>query len=444
LSASFIQRLLGAGQGSGLRAQLVRGTMGVGGLTLLSVPLTLATSILLARGLSPEGYGQYAFVISLITTLSIPLAPALMQLTTRETAVMAQARRVNQIQKLLGWANRSVFFVSIIIVVTVGGIAAWRGDWQVIDRWSLLLLGVFALPFLGLNAVRLGVLTGLRHVVLGQFPDLFIRPLILLLVASALLVTGSLTPLTAIATFIGGAAFAFIVGAVLLKRVFVRNEVTLEPPDAVQSKQWMRAWVPFTFLVAASALNSQVGILFLGWLSSYDQVAAMQVAERGAMMVNLSLALVNIVISPHITRAFLQNDGRVLQILSRQSARFALLAALPIALLLLIFGDLVISVLFGSGYAKIVAWPLRILVLAQLINVAFGTLGMFLSMTSFEKDTFKGNSLALLSNGVLCLILIPNYGALGASISASVALIVWNLFLAFRVYRKLGIRPGAL
>ncbi len=432
------------GQGSGLRAQLVRGALGVGWLMLLSVPLSLATSILLARGLGPEGYGQYAFVIALITTLSIPLAPALMQLTTRETAAMAQAGGVDKIQKFLRWANHYVFFGSVLIVVTVGGIAAWRTGWQVNDRWTLVLLGVFALPFLGLNAVRSGVLAGLRHVVLGQFPDLFIRPLILLLVAGALLIAGSLNPLTAIATFIVGAAFAFIVGAVLLKRVFVRNEVSLEPPDSVQRRQWMRAWVPFTFLVAASALNAQVGILFLGWLSSYDQVAAMLVAQRGAMMVSLSLSLVNIVIAPHITRAFMQNDDRVLQRLSRQSARFALLVALPIALIFLIFGDLVISGFFGSEYAEIAAWPLRIQVLAQLINVAFGTLGMFLSMTSFEKDTFKGNALALLSNGILCLILIPDYGAVGASISAAIALVVWNFFLAFRVYRRIGIRPSAI
>jgi O-antigen/teichoic acid export membrane protein len=403
-------------------------------------------SIILARALGPEGYGQYAFIIALLTTLSIPLGPALMQLTTREAARLHHDGKADQIYTLLRWANRNIWVGSALVAAVIGGLALWQAEWRVDDRWTLLMLGLVALPLLGLNAVRSGILAGLRRVVMGQFPNLLVRPLVLLAVVGVLLLFGSLNPATAVAAFITGAGVAFILGIILLRRVFPHEQQTPRKLSHTneQNSKLRRAWMPFTLLVAASTLNAQIGILLLGWLSTDEQVAAMQVAERGAMLVNLSLALVNVVISPHITRIFLQKEPDALQKLSRQSARLAVLFALPIVFLLLFYGDFFVSIFFGSLYVDMVSWPLRILVIAQLINVAFGSLGMFLSMSRYEKDTLQGNTLALIINGVLGLFLIPHYGALGASLSVAVGLVVWNLFLGFKVYLRLGVRPGVI
>lgn len=86
LSASIAQRLLLPFRGEGLQARLVRGALGVGGLKLLYLPLTLITSIVLARGLGPAGYGQYSFVMAAISILALPVGAGLGQLVTREVA----------------------------------------------------------------------------------------------------------------------------------------------------------------------------------------------------------------------------------------------------------------------------------------------------------------------------------------------------------------------
>jgi hypothetical protein len=54
---SLIQKVFSGSKGQGLRAQLLRGAFGVGALKILSLPLTLVASVLLARGLGPEGFG---------------------------------------------------------------------------------------------------------------------------------------------------------------------------------------------------------------------------------------------------------------------------------------------------------------------------------------------------------------------------------------------------
>jgi O-antigen/teichoic acid export membrane protein len=418
--------------------------VGVGALKLISLPLTLAASILLARSLGPEGFGQYAFVIALITTLSIPLAPALMQLMTRETAVMHQAGELGRVRALLRWGNRHVLLGSALILVGVGGIASWNAEWQIDDRWTLVLLSLAALPLLGLNAIRAGVLAGLRRVVIGQFPDLLIRPLVLLLIVGVLFIGGLLTPLTAVAAFIAGGAAALVVGAVILKRAFPASENVLPPKDEAQNKQWVRAWLPFTLLVAASTLNAQIGILLLGWFSTDDQVAAMQVAERGAMLVVLSLTVVNLVIGPHITQVHKTGDRVQLQNLSRNSARMALLIALPIALPLIFFGAPILAFVFGDEYAEIATLPLAILAIAHVINVTFGSVGRLLVMSGYERHSLLGQAFSLVVVGVLGVFLIPEFGALGATVSIAIGILIWNLILGTQVYLLLRIRPGVI
>ncbi|PRY67391.1 O-antigen/teichoic acid export membrane protein [Halomonas ventosae] len=414
-------------------------------LKLLSLPLTLLATILLARGLGPEGFGHYAFIIALLTTLSIPAGPALMQLTTRETARLKHDGEADRIGPLLRWSHRNVLIASALGVAVIGGFALWQAQWRVDDRWSLLLLGLLVMPLLGLNAVRSGILAGLRRVVMGQFPDLFVRPFVLLSAVGVLLLVGSLNPATAVAAFISGAGVAFLVGVILLRRAFQHEAVALRKPAHTreENRQWMRAWMPFTLLVAASTLNAQIGILLLGWMSTADQVAAMQVAERGAMLVTLSLAVVNLVIGPHITQVHRSGDRARLQALSRYSARLALLVALPIALPLLLAGGPILGLVFGEQYRDLATWPLVVLVLGQLANVTFGSVGMLLTMSGFEGDTLRGQTFALLINLALAALLIPFLGAVGAAIGAAVGLMVWNVVLAFMVVNRLDIRPGA-
>jgi O-antigen/teichoic acid export membrane protein len=444
LNQGLISRLIASGRGDGLRAQLLRGGVGVGALKLISIPLTLAASILLARSLGPEGFGQYAFVIALITTLSIPLAPALMQLTTRETALMHQSGELGQVRALLRWGNRHVLLGSALILVGVGGIAIWNAEWQIDDRWTLVLLSLAALPLLGLNAIRSGILAGLRRVVIGQFPDLVIRPLALLFVATVLFLGGLLSPLTAVAAFIAGAVSALIVGAVLLRRTFPETGDDLPSNDAAQHKQWRRAWMPFTLLVAASTLNAQIGILLLGWFSADDQVAAMQVAERGAMLVVLSLAVVNLVIGPHISQVHKTGDRVQLQNLSRYSARMALLVALPIAVPLIFFGAPILAFVFGDEYAEIATLPLAILAIAHVINVTFGSVGRLGGRSGYERHSLLGQAFSLVVVGVLGVFLIPEFGALGAAVSIAIGILIWNLILGTQVYLLLRIRPGVI
>ena len=68
-------------------------------------------------------------------------------------------------------------------------------------------------------------------------------------------------------------------------------------------------------------------------------------------------------------------------------ARAALLFSLPVAFASDSFWRPIIQVIYGDAYIGSVALPLAILAMGQLVNVIFGSVGMFLTMAGFEKDT---------------------------------------------------------
>jgi O-antigen/teichoic acid export membrane protein len=87
---------------------------------------------------------------------------------------------------------------------------------------------------------------------------------------------------------------------------------------------------------------------------------------------------------------------------------------------------------------------LIILAAGQLINVAFGSVGLFLTMTGYERDTLRGQVIALVVNALAAVILIPPYGAVGAALAVAIGLVTWNAALAISFVQRLGFRPSAL
>lgn len=419
----------------------MRGALGVGGLKLIHLPLTLVTSVLLARGLGPEGYGQYSFVMAAIAILALPVSSGLEHLVTREVARYHHGAEWGLFRGLLRRAHQWVILGSAFIAVVIALFAVENASWTLNDRWTLIFLTTIMLPLLGLNALRRATLRGLRSVFHAQLPEMLARPGLHLIFIGGLFAGGVLNTATALASQIMATVMAFGLGAWLLWRM-KPVEVRLAQPD-YRHRQWAHALLPFTLLAAVGTLNGQIGILALGWLGTDEDVAALRVAMSGAMLVVLPLSIVDMVIGPDITRAHRSNDKHRLQRLSRQSARMALAVSLPIALFLIFFGGPIVQLLYGEAYRDTATLPLAILALGQLLNVAFGSVGLFLIMCGFERDTLAGQVIALLVNAIAAAVLIPTLGAVGAALSVAIGLVVWNLVLAVRFVQRLGFRPSA-
>lgn len=404
-----------------------------------------ALAVVLARTLGPEGYGVYAFVLSLIMLLAIPAQVGLPALLVRETA-KAQAKDAWGLMRgLWRWSNVFVALFSVLMV-TIGALTLWlAGDWLGEDRWWTLAVGLALVPLLALANVRGAALRGLRRVVLGQLPESILRPgLVLAMVLGAVWWWngGALTP-AAVMGLHGLAAFAaFVVGAALLLRARP-PEIRAAPQPEYEARYWRRAAMPLAMLAGLQLINAHTDIIMLGIIRSDEEVGVYRVVVQVATLVVFGLQAINQVLQPYFARLHAQGELDRLQRLVTYSARVILLLALPPVFVMVAFGGPLLEFLFGAEY-RLGSLALAILALGQLVNAAMGSVGMLLNMTGHERDTVRGVAIAAATNVVLNLALIPPFGLEGAAAATAATLLIWNLMLRYYVRIRLGMESSAI
>jgi O-antigen/teichoic acid export membrane protein len=424
-----------------LKKTLIKSFMGVGVMKLLSIPVGLATSIILARTLGPEGFGQYAFIMALIPLIALPVSGGLPQLLTREIAIFSLSKDWALYKGVLRASHGLVLIVAFSILIAFWTFGVGLHIIPTEGKWDLLPIALLIIPLAGLAAVRTGTMKGLGMPAYAEIPRQLIQPAVMLVLFGTLAWLQILDAKSAIWVQVSGAGLVFFIASWMFFKVQPSEAKGVKPDYRL--KHWRNALFPFSLLAMVSAFNAQIGVIALGFLSTDEQVAAMRVAERGGQFVAMSLTLVNMVIAPYIVRAHRDRDRHLLQNLAQKSARGSFLIALPVALVLIILGEALIRISFGEDYAEIAYWPVVIVAIGQLFNVYFGSVGYLLSMSGYERDTLKGLAISVLLNLILCLFLVPIFDSIGAALAMAISMLIWNSILAFLVAKRLKIKCSA-
>lgn len=423
-------------KGNSLKAQVLRGASGTAGIQAVNLLLMLASGVLLARSLGPENYGTYSFVLSIITLLSLPTKAGLPTLLVRETAKHQLNMNWGVMRGLFKASNLFAAGYSIFVVVVV---IIWliSSGVEYTDQDTVMLWALWLLPLMAFGDVRVGILRGLRWVVSGQAPEQIIRPLTLIIFVGSFVLFGKeLTAVTAIQFNIIGAALAFAVGAFFLFKALPRDVRTVKPEYSY--KQWGASLLPLILFSGLKLLDSQISILFLGFLATNEEVGLFRVAATGAALVVFGLNAVNLVIAPHISRLYNAGEIKKLQKVVTISTRAVAALSFPIALIFIFFGKPIIGFIFGAEYVS-AAPALAILCLGQLVNASAGPIALVLIMTGNDKYIVIGTATGLVVNLFLSFLLIPLLGLIGAAIGFSVSLSVWNVLLILISKNKVGI-----
>ncbi len=401
-----------------------------------SLALTLGVSVLLARTLGPDAYGTYVFVTATLMLAAIPAFCGWPNLVVRHTARYQVEERWALIAGLLRTATLWVLGVGGLITLGFLWLPGVPADDPALGR--LLRLGVALVILVGLVKVTSAGLRGLHQPLRAQLPEMLVQPLAQVLLLLALTAASALTASTAVVSLVA----SFALAAAVTRVSWWRSEVRRAGGEhATDTRNWFREWPLFAAVSFTSLVSAQVAIVVLGWLADPAAVALLRVGERAAQLVAVPLLVVNLVLAPVIARAHRLGDRAALQATSDSAIRWSLLAALPLALLLLLFGEPVLGWLFGADYAA-AAVPMGILVVAQVVNVLMGSVAMLLNMSGNQRHTLLGFLVGLAVNLGGCFLLIPRLGMTGAALAVAAATITWNLMLAVKVRRLLDLDVG--
>lgn len=415
---------------------LINKFIGTAGIQLISRGLSVITGIILARLLGPEEFGRYGLIMSIVAMATVPSIAGMPQLIVREVANLQLEKRWKELNGLLRWSSLYVISLSLIVIFILS--LAIYLEWIKTSIGQYLWLGLVIIPMRGLLAKQNAVLNGLRFPVLAQLPQGVIVSILVLTSLAFILLTSHTLDAQVILMIQIGASF----GAVLISGcvVFRKAPYTLRTASRkYKIKHWHSALLPFTLLTIISTLNSELASVMLGFLSSEEEVGYFKVALQGVVLLTLSLASINTIIGPNIARLYKQGNLKEVQNLLTKSVRLSAIIAIPFALFLLLFSDWIITLLFGKEYLP-AANLVIILCIGQVVNVLMGSVGLVLQMTGYERRALRALIISLIITIILLLILIPNYQSIGAAISVSVSLAVWNITMAWDIWKTVKLK----
>jgi len=435
---SWFDRARAQSRGDGLRARLIRGGLGSAGIQALNRILALALGIVLARGLGAEGYGTYAYAFAIMSLLMVAAEAGVPTLLLREVAVAHGQQRWGLLRGALIRSGQLVLLASVSVSV-VGLLMLWAmADRLSATQLYTTLLVLLVLPLAALTKTIASAMRGLHRVVVGQAVDMLLRPLLVLAgVGSLFLLAPALRqPQYAMAAQLAAAGVVLLVGGWMLSRYLPAASRT--HPAEYQSRQWLKSALPFTLIGGAGIINNQADIIMLGWFRPPDDVGIYRIATQAGILVWFLIQAAQGVLSPVFSQLYSVHDMAKLKRLFRISSFVVFIFTVPIALVLVVFGQNLISFIFGHEYLPAAA-PLAVLAVGYLLNVAFGPVGLLLQMVGREKVTAKILWLTVVVNLLLNFSLIPPYGSTGAAFSTSVSVVMYHAILRYIVWREIRI-----
>jgi len=365
--------------------------------------INVVAMALLGSALAPRGYGEYAFYYALIPLVAGISDAGIGMVVTREVA-----RDHSQGPRLLGDALLLRAAISGLILLPV-----------LVVAWTML-----APP----SAALISLVAATALIDPGQDPSIWmcrareqlhLEALLMVLsqvVWLPLLVVGVVMQ-ARLSEFLAAATVAFamrtVVGAVIVVRRFGRPEFR---PERARLAHMLREGLPYGVAMFATVLYARVGLLALNALATSSDVAYLNVAYMLSQPLSFIASVIGIAILPTVAR-----DARAgEQVLHRDilhNFKWQVLAALPLAVGLVLLARPIVALLFrGPGFAP-AAVGLQVMSLGLVVMFLNISSRYLLAALDRQGRYLRAILLGLVVNVVLCVVLIPRGGFLGACVA---------------------------
>ena len=402
--------------------------LSVGLAKVISMPLGFITSVILARLMGPEVFGQYVFAFTVLSLLALPTGAAFGQLIMREVAAASDTANLSLLRGFIARCWQWVISVSfLLILVLILG--------ECFSSGGLIVWGALIIPLMAMVTLQSETLRGLGFVAKSQWPDLVIRPLIFLTLVLSLATTEKLDPQSVLLSYTVALAVVVIYLQWLLAKKSKHRATGLLP--SYDDERWLKA-VPWFFTISLiAALLNQVPIVILGVMGlPSEQLSALQLALSFSLLVGLPMVVINLVMGPELAKLLSNESKRDAINLASRMTRLGLLLCFPLGVTVALFSELIVVGIYGSdyGYATTVV---TVLALSALLNVAFGPLSYVLTLSGFERQAAAGQLLGLFIMSLAIIVSARELGSLGGAMGVLLGTAARNVLLVMMCGRYL-------
>jgi O-antigen/teichoic acid export membrane protein len=417
------------------RAQIARSL----GMRVSSAGLTFAMGLVVAHALNgnASAFGEYAQAIAWMSLLVIV---AKLGFDTASLRYLAQYRSQGEHALLRGFVRTSRRYTLAASVVTAcslaGGTLLLREHLAGGVFWCTLFASL-QLPLMAAIQLREASLLAFGRVISGQTSGVLLPIVMIGLVWTVPFLSGQeLSSRAAVLLHLAGAGATLAVLSLQSRRLFV--EPSARAAVEVRTAEWLQVASPLLLVQLLNLLqNSQSGTLMCGALVDSEAAGLYSAVARVSGVLFLGLQAINTIAAPTIASLYHSGQTAELQQFVKRCALASFGFGATFAIVMLVGGRTVLG-LFGDeflpGYV-----PMLVMVGGLTVGSAMGPVMQLLLMTGRQWDCI----LVFAANVGVCLtlgfVIIPEFGVLGAALTAALARIGSSLALVLVAHHRLGL-----
>jgi O-antigen/teichoic acid export membrane protein len=359
----------------------------------------------LARYAGPDGIGSISTATSLVAILVLVVSFGLDTLLVRDVAADGARTRTYVSQVIVLRLGLTLLFVPLLLAAMT--LSSYTPETRTI-------IGIYGLAYILDTFYAVARAVFHAHQRMGYGAAVEVGRDIINVVAS--IVAISLRwPLVAIVMISAGAsAVKLVAGMELMRWRFVRPTLRV---DLRACLRLLHSAVPFAAVLALGVIYAQINTVLLSWWSTSEAVGLFSSA---AMPITI-LFIVPTVVMESVLPAFSSYGGQPSAGLTRSyqvSFKALLVVGFAVGAGVLVVAPDIIRIVYGPAFGGAVL-ALRIMAV-QLFGMVGYVNGAFLHATN-QQARFARIRIGLTAlNAVLCLLLIPPWGYLGAATAAVV------------------------
>ncbi len=435
----IIHSVFGKGLDEKTRKFAISGSLGNGGVQLLSMVLVLATQILIARIGGEEAYGIYSQVFNWMAVLFLIAAFGSDLLLVKQIPIYKKDGDTTKMRSLWWWSNKRVLYSSLLAMVVFFMLVNYLnipGLYNNAHYFNIslvaILLGAFIVP-------QQAFLRGIKKVVLGSTADKIIKPVGLLF---GILFFYFLGKKDEPESYIYANIFAL--GLAMLYSFFWvfknRSSMSSKEPLEIENKEWLSRSFQFTLTGLLFMLSIRLDVLLVGSLMNNENVGFYNVALKYADLANVPFFIISHSIAPLFSEFYAGNKMKKLQALFSNSTRIIFLLSLLIFVFFFLFGKIILG-FFGDSFV-VGYYPLLIISFGKLLSAFIGPIGLLMVLTGHEKKVNLVMVFQIILTSILLFLLIPAWGLLGAAVGASIGFLFFKISLYFLLKKETGLNAS--
>ena len=409
---------------------------------LIAAAITYGFSVLLARTMPTPEFGKVVLFLNAALILSVIGArgqqiaalrflPPLVQVLDKDSQITFQHHL---------YCNAAPTTLAIFAIALGGAVITLQSGGLLEYSLVQLVLGLLLIPLVGWVDLQSHIARGYHLILLSLIPKEILWRGVTAILVLVLFLSGGMTLISATPVLLALTLTLFLIG--LVQRLWLAQRTVWSINELTKIRdipeEWRSSTNPFWVTSVSNIFLANADVVMVGIFTGPTTAGYYFAANRLAMLLAFPLTSYNVVLGPMLAEAWHRSTPQNAERLIHNAT---LKTTLPTILLGLILAGLAPQFLqlFGPDFIT-AATPLRILILAGVLNAASGPADIALNMCGFQRPAMLASAASLVISVVALSLGAVTAGAVGIALAVLFGTVVRKAIYWWLAQKHMSIR----